>query len=65
MAKTYKQRIHEELNKLADKFPNATLVDMTIALDAFAGEIWHALPKPVTEGRKYKLKDRTARYRLA
>lgn len=62
MAKSYLKRIHEDLNKLVDKYPNAKASDMIRAMELMTNEIWPCLPKPV-KGRKCI--ERTARYRLA
>lgn len=61
MAKTYKQRIYDDLDKLVDKYPNAKVSDVLVALEAFGNGLWHALPPP-KKGRK--VIERTARYRL-
>lgn len=62
MAKTYKQKIYDDLNTLVDLYPNAKASDMIWALEAFAEGIWRALPPP-KKGRKCI--ERTKRYRLA
>jgi hypothetical protein len=62
MAKTYQQKIHDDLSAIIDKYPNAKASDAILALEAMAAEIWHCLPKP-KKGRKCI--ERTARYRLA
>lgn len=63
MAKNYKQRIYDDLNKLVDKYPNAKVSDVIFSLEAFANGLWHALPQP--RDKKQKCIERTSRYRLA
>ena len=62
MAKTYKQRIFDDLNKMVDKYDKAKASDMIWALEAMAEGIWRALPAP-KKGRR--VIERTKRYRLA
>lgn len=62
MAKTYKQKIYDDLSELVDKYPNAKVSDVIFTLEAFAEGLFHALPEP-KKGRK--VIERTARYRLA
>lgn len=61
MAKTYKQRVYDDLNALIDKYPRMKASDMIHTLEDFAGGIFHALPEPKA-GRKCI--ERTSRYRL-
>lgn len=62
MAKTYKQKLYDELNALLDKYPNARVSDVIMVLEAFSEGLWRALPAP-KEGRR--VVERTKRYRLA
>ena len=62
MAKTYKQKLYDDLNKLVDKYPGAKVSDVLWALEAFGEGLWRALPSP-KKGRKCI--ERTKRYRLA
>ena len=62
MAKNYKQRIYDDLDKLVDKYPRAKASDMIFALEAFASSLWRALPAPK---KNKKCIERTERYRLA
>lgn len=62
MAKTYKQKIYDDLNKLVDKYPRAKVSDMLFVLEAFSHGLWRSLPEP-KKGRKCI--ERTSRYRLA
>jgi hypothetical protein len=72
MAKTYLQRIHEDLWVIVDRYPKARVSDTLRALDAFTNEIWHQLPAPKNgkrqidkHGRSYVKDALTKRYRLA
>lgn len=62
MAKTYKQKIYDDLNALLDKYPGAKVSDVLWVLESFAEGLWRALPAP-KKGRK--VVERTKRYRLA
>lgn len=62
MAKTYKQRIFDDLEKLVDKYPRAKASDMIFALEGMAECIWRALPPP-KKGRNCV--ERKRRYRIA
>jgi len=62
VAKTYKQRMFDDLNKLLDKYPKAKVSDTIWALEAMAEALWRALPSP-KKGRK--VVERTKRYRVA
>ena len=62
MAKTYKQRIFDDIEALLDKYPNAKVSDTIWALENAAECLWRALPAP-KKGRR--VIDRTKRYRVA
>lgn len=62
MAKTYKQRIFDDIEKLVDKYPGARASDMIWALEAMAEAIWRALPPPKNGCRVI---ERTKKYRIA
>ena len=62
MAKTYKQKIFDDLDRILEKYPSAKVSDMIWALEATAEVLWRALPPP-KKGRK--VKERTKRYRVA
>ena len=62
MAKTYKQKLYDDLNALVDKYPEAKVSDVLWALEAVGEGLWRALPAR-KEGRKCV--ERTKRYRLA
>ena len=62
MAKTYKQKLHDDLNDLLDKYPRAKVSDVLFVLEAFAEGLWRALPAP-KKGRR--VIERTKKYRLA
>jgi len=71
MAKTYKQRIHEDLWGVIDKYPGARVSDTLVALNAVVEEIWHQLPPAKRgkrqidkQGRGYVRDALTKRYRL-
>lgn len=61
MAKTNKQKIHDELCAILDKYPNAKVSDVLFVLEAFAEGLWRALPAP-RAGRR--VIERTKRYRI-
>ncbi len=60
MAKTYKQRIYDDLDALVDKYSRAKASDMIWALQVMSQSIWRALPLP-KRGRR--LIERTKKYR--
>ena len=62
MAKTYKQRIYDELDCLLEKYPKAKVSDVIWALKSMAECLWRALPAP-KKGRK--VVKRQKRYRVA
>lgn len=61
MARTYKQKLYADLDKLVEKYPRAKVSDLIWALEAVAACLWRALPSP-KKGRKCI--ERTKRYRL-
>ena len=62
MAKTYKQKIYDELNGILERYPNARVSDVIWALEVMAESLWRALPAP-KKGRK--VVERQKRYRVA
>lgn len=62
MAKTYKQRIYDELDQMLERYPNAKVSDTIWALESMAESLWRALPAP-KKGRK--VVERQKRYRIA
>ena len=61
MAKTYKQRIYDDLDKMLEQYPNAKVSDVIWVLEAMTEGLWRALPEP-KQGRK--VIERQKRYRL-
>jgi hypothetical protein len=61
MAKSYKQRIYADLNRILYLYPNAKVSDVIWALDAMADSLWKALP-PSKKGRKTV--EKVPRYRV-
>jgi hypothetical protein len=59
---TYKTRLFDELEKLADKYPNAKVADMVWALQTMTGAIWRSRPRGMDNPR---LAERTKSYRVA
>jgi hypothetical protein len=62
MAKTYKQLVYDEIDRILLKYPNAKASDVIWALEAIAESLWRALPAP-KKGRK--IVERRKRYRVA
>ena len=61
MAKSYKQKLYADLNKMLDRYPGAMVSDVIWALEATTEALWRALPPP-KKGRK--VIERQKRYRL-
>ena len=62
MAKTYKQKIYDELDQILERYPNAHVSDVIWALEAMTESLWRALPAP-KKGRR--VVERQKRYRVA
>ena len=62
MAKTYKQKIFADLDKLIDKYPQAKVSDLVWALGSFTEAVWRAHPD---KNGQRRLEKGEKRYRLA
>ena len=61
MAKTYKQKIFADLDKLIDKYPQAKVSDLVWALGSFTEAVWRAHPD---KNGQRRLEKGEKRYRL-
>ena len=62
MAKSYKQKIFADLDKLIDKYPRAKVSDLVWALGSFTEAVWRAHPD---KNGQRRLEKGEKRYRLA
>ena len=61
MAKTYRQKMYADIDKMLDKYPRAKVSDVIWVLEAAAEALFRALPLP-KKGRR--VIERTKRYRI-
>ena len=65
MAKNQKQKLHDDLNALLDKYPNMLASDALLTVQSWMDGVWRALPKPGKgRGKRVLIRERRCNYRL-